>query len=117
MTDIPPGVTDLAAVRHDRQVSRTSAYANAPVAYAQQRLLSQGVNPADVSLACALDRHGECDGTIDKPRRRGAPAALCQCPDCITAKVASHLPAVTTATDPASGMDVYQGRGGRQPRE
>lgn len=40
-----------------------------------------GIDPATVSVACAIGRHGECDGTIEAPQpAHGTDGPRCQCP-------------------------------------
>lgn len=44
-------------------------------------LRSAGVDPATVSVACALGKHGDCDGTIEAARQAfGQDLPRCQCP-------------------------------------
>jgi len=65
------------------RMSRVSEYQAAPIDNGVRDLRAAGADPAAVSVACALERHADCDGTLYMPRDSGA-ADLCLCPvkDC-----------------------------------
>lgn len=69
---------------HNRGVSRVSSYTGADITSAQARLRNRNIDPATVSVACALMHHTDCPGTVEGERRRGTPANPCKCPvaDC-----------------------------------
>lgn len=80
----------LPGAAHNGPVSRVSGYGGLDLAALAEKLRSAGLDPAAVSLACALGRHGDCDGTVEAPRPPGQPAARCSCPG---AHAAGHDPA------------------------
>jgi hypothetical protein len=64
------------------QVSRVSDYEGAGLRLdvGVAALRAVGADPAAVSVACALGRHGDCDATIEAPRPPGHDLPRCQCP-------------------------------------
>ena len=62
-------------------MSRVSDYDKADVDGAVQRLRQLGLDPDHVSLACALERYDECDGTVEVLRPPGTPPGRCTYPN------------------------------------
>lgn len=63
-------------------MSRHSSYAGAAPALdaAVAALRAAGTDPETVSIACALGKHGDCDGSLEAA---GQPGNMppCRCPD------------------------------------
>ena len=62
-------------------MSRISEYEKADIDGAVRRLRESGLDPDRVSLACALARYDECDGTVETLRRPGTPPYRCTYPN------------------------------------
>jgi hypothetical protein len=63
-------------------MSRSSSYTGAgpALAVAAAALRDAGTDPETVSIACALGKHGDCDGTLDAPRDPAGNMRPCRCP-------------------------------------
>jgi hypothetical protein len=57
------------------RVPVVSPYALTDLPAAQAELRELGVDPANVTLACAAGQHDDCPGRVEQKRR-------CECPTC-----------------------------------